>query len=306
MHKTILIAGITGFIGKALADRLLKANYRVKGLTRSPEKAGILKYRGIEPLLWDDISPSGWKTQLTTVDAVIDLTGENIAASRWSKKKKQKILNSRIQSGHFLSQAIKETGAKPSVYIQASAIGFYGNRGDSQLNENSPAGENFLAQVVKQWEASSSQVESLNLRRVICRFGMVLGKDGGALKPMITPFRWFLGGALASGQQWISWIHLEDVVNALEFIIDTPGCRGIYNCTAPEPVKNREMARTIGQILHRPSLFTVPAWILKLWLGEMAEELLLSSQRVFPHRLLEAGFVFQFPNLKGALKELFS
>lgn len=304
LDKTIIIAGITGFIGEALSHRFLSGNYRLKGFTRSLEKARKLEKQGIEPVLWDGHSLTGWEKQLEGAAALIDLTGENIASGRWSQEKKNKILYSRVESGSILTEAIRQVNAGPGVYVQASAIGLYGACGDIELDEDSPAGKGFLAQVVKQWEASSDGVESLGWRRIICRFGVVLGRDGGVLKRMIIPFRWLMGGAIGSGQQWMSWIHIDDLARAIEFLISREACRGIFNCTAPHPVRNREFARTLGHVLHRPAFIAVPAWVLKILLGEMAEQVLLSGQQAVPYRLAKTGFTFRFPYLEEALKDL--
>lgn len=304
MNKTIIIIGVTGFIGETLARFFLTKNYRVKGFTRNPAKAEKLKIKGIKPVLWDVHSLTGWEKELEGADAVINLSGENIGSGRWTRPKKEKILNSRIDTGKIITAALSRLDHKPGVYIQASAVGYYGSCGDEELEEGSPAGEDFLAEVVSQWEAASDDVEDISLRRVICRFGMVLGKDQGALKRMLTPFRFFVGGPLGSGTQWMSWIHIDDVVQAIDFLISRPDCRGIFNFTAPNPVRNREFARTLGKVLHRPSFLAVPSFVLKILLGEMAEQLPLSSQRALPGRLKEAGFTFRFPHLEEALKDL--
>lgn len=304
MNKTIIIIGATGFIGEALARFFLTKNYQVKGFTRNPAKAEKLKIKGIKPVLWDTHSLTGWEKELEGADAVINLSGENIGSGRWTRQKKHKILNSRIDAGKIITGALRRLDHKPGVYIQASAVGYYGSCGDEKLEEGSPAGEDFLADVVKQWEAASDDVEDINIRRVISRFGMVLGKDQGVLKRMLTPFRFFVGGPIGPGTQWMSWIHIDDVVQGIDFLISCQNCQGIFNFTSPNPVRNREFARTLGKVLHRPSFLAVPAFVLKTLLGEMAEQLLLSSQRALPERLKEAGFTFRFPHLVEALQDL--
>jgi uncharacterized protein (TIGR01777 family) len=304
MNKTIIISGVTGFIGEALARFFLTKNYRVKGLTRNPAKTGKLKYKGIEPVLWDAHSLTGWENELEGADALINLSGENIGSGRWSGLRKEKILNSRIDAGKVITAALSRLHHKPAVYIQASAVGYYGSQGDEELIENSLAGEGFLVEVVKQWEAASAGVEDIGIRRVICRFGMVLAKDQGALKQMLLPFRFFIGGPMGPGTQWMSWIHIHDVVQAIDFLISRQDCRGIFNFTAPHPVRNEEFARTLAKVLHRPSFLSVPSFVLKILLGEMADQLLLSSQRALPKRLKEVGFTFRFPHLEEALQDL--
>jgi len=301
MNRTIIIIGVTGFIGEALARFFLTKNYRVKGFTRNPGKTEKLKIKGITPILWGAHSLTGWEKELEGADAVINLSGENIGSGRWTRQKKENILNSRIDAGNVITGALRPLDHKPAVYIQASAVGYYGSQGDEELAESSPAGKDFLAEVVSQWEAASDGVEDIGIRRVICRFGMVLGEDQGALKRMLTPFRFFVGGPLGPGNQWVSWIHINDVVQAIDFLISRQDCRGIFNVTAPHPVRNREFARTLGKVLHRPSFLAVPSFVLKILLGEMAEQLLLSSQQALPGRLKEAGFTFRFPHLEEAL-----
>lgn len=304
MNKSIIISGVTGFIGEALARFFLTKNYRVKGFIRNPANAEKLKFKGIEPVLWDAHSLTGWERELEGADAVINLSGENIGSGRWSGQKKHKILNSRIDAGKVITGAFRSLDHKPRVYLQASAVGYYGSCGDKELQEVSPAGEGFLAEVVKQWEAASDGVEDIGIRRVICRFGMVLSKDKGALKRMLLPFRFFVGGPMGPGTQWMSWIHIDDVAQGIDFLISRQDCQGIFNFTAPHPVRNREFTRTLGKVLHRPSFLAVPSLVLKILLGEMAEQLILSSQRALPERLKDAGFTFRFPHLEEALQDL--
>ncbi|MGD2090721.1 MAG: TIGR01777 family oxidoreductase [Candidatus Aminicenantes bacterium] len=304
MNKTIFITGVSGTIGTALSRFFLTKNYRVRGFTRNPATAEKLKGKGIEPVLWDGVSLTGWEKELEGADVVINLSGENIGSGRWTQQKKDKILNSRIDAGKLVTEALSRLDHKPEVYLQASAVGYYGSCGDEKLAEGSPAGEGFLAEVVRQWEAASDAVEGLGVRRVIGRFGMVLNKNEGTLKRMLLPFRFFVGGPLGPGTQWMSWIHIDDVIQGIDFLISCQDCRGIFNFTTPHPVRNREFARTLGKVLHQPSFLPVPSFVLKILLGEMAEQLPLSSQRVLPKRLKEAGFTFRFQHLAKALKDL--
>jgi len=306
MDKIIVIAGITGFIGKALAQLFLGKGYRIKGLTRSEEKAVKLKAEGIEPLIWDGFSLGGWEKQLENVAGVINLSGQNIAAGRWTQKKKRAILNSRKGPVRVLTEGLKLLKYKPRIFIQASAVGYYGHCGNKEITETRPPGRGFLSSVVKQWEDASKDIENLAIRRIICRFGMVLGKNGGALARLLLPYRLFVGGPLGSGEQWVSWIHLDDLVNAIEYLLTYEKSSGIYNFTAPKPVTNREFSHLLGNVLHRPSFLPVPAWMLKTLFGEMADEVLLSSQKVFPSHLLKEGFKFQYPDLDQALKSILS
>jgi uncharacterized protein (TIGR01777 family) len=305
MKKTIVITGATGFIGGELSRFFLNKEYHLKGFTRSPEKTKKLENLGIHPVLWDTQSLTGWETELENTDAVINLAGESIATGRLTDKKKKRILNSRVDSVKVLAQALEQVKNKPEVVVQASGIGFYGSRGDEELQENAAVGQGIFADAVKQWEDCTDTFKRTGVRLVILRLGMVLGKDKGALKPMTMPFRFFIGGPLGLGKQWMSWVHILDVARAIDFLISHKEYSGIYNLTAPHPVRNKEFARNLGNVLHRPSFFPVPAFMLKLMLGEMANELLLTSQRVLPARLLEAGFTFDYPHLEPALNDLF-
>lgn len=304
MKKTIVITGATGFIGGELGRFFLNKKYHVKGFTRSPENTKKLENLGIHPVLWNTQSLTGWETELENTDAVINLAGESIAAGRLSDKKKKRILNSRVDSVKILAQALEQVKNKPEVVLQASGIGFYGSRGDEELQENAAKGQGILADAVKQWEDRTNALEKTGARLVILRLGLVLGKDKGALKPMAKPFRFFIGGPLGSGKQWMSWVHILDAARAIDFLISNKKCSGVYNLTAPQPVRNKEFARSLGNVLHRPSFFPVPAFMLKLMLGEMADELILTSQRVLPTRLIQEGFTFDYPHLKPALNDL--
>jgi uncharacterized protein (TIGR01777 family) len=304
MKKTVIIIGAAGFIGEALGHFFVKKEYHVKGFTRRPEKTKKMENIGIQPVLWDPQSLTGWETEMENSAAVINLAGENLAAGRWSKQKKDRILNSRVDSVKILAQALEQVKNKPEAMVQASAVGFYGSRGDEELGENAEPGQGFMADVVKQWEDCSTAIEKTGVRRIIVRMGMVLGKDKGALKRLALPFRFFVGGPLGSGKQWMSWIHIHDVVQAIDFLISHKECSGIYNLTSPRPVRNKAFARCLGEVLHRPSFFPVPGFILKPVLGEMAGQLLLTGQRVLPGRLPEAGFSFDYPDLKPALHDL--
>ena len=304
MNKTIIIAGVTGFIGEALARFFLANGFIIKGLTRGEKHIKALIAKGIEPVRWDGFSPGGWEDHLEHAYAVINLAGESIASGRWTQPRKNNILNSRVNVGKILTAALGRVKNKPKVYIQASAIGYYGARGDDELGEEAPPGRGFLADVVQQWETSSLDIETTGIRRVVCRLGMVLGRDGGSLPRLVLPFRFFVGGPLGSGRQWVSWIHIDDAVKGIDFLISHETRAGVFNFTAPNPVRNRELARILGNILHRPSFFPVPSVVLKILLGEMAGELILTGQRVLPLRLMHEGFEFLYPHAPEALENL--
>ncbi|MGE5342964.1 MAG: TIGR01777 family oxidoreductase [Candidatus Omnitrophota bacterium] len=306
MEKIIVITGVSGFIGKALGQHLINRGYLVKGLTRGRQQAERLKHMQIQPILWDAETLSGWEKELEGVHAIINLSGESIGSGRWTDQKKSEILNSRVHVGMLLMQALRRLQLKPNLLVQASAIGFYGNRGDTELDEQSTPGTGFLAETVKHWEASTDLSVDIKetTRRVIGRFGLVLGK-GGILNEMAKPFRFFVGGKIGSGKQWMSWIHITDLIRAIAFLIEQKESNGVYNFTSPHPVRNIEFAHTLGKALSRPSVFPLPGALLKLFLGEKADELLLTSQDVIPRRLLESGFSFQYPQLEPTLNDIY-
>jgi uncharacterized protein (TIGR01777 family) len=235
--------------------------------------------------------------------AIVNLAGENVSGHVWTDEFKKKIRASRIDAGKAVVEAIKAAKKKPRVVIQASGIGYYGPHGDEELDEENAAGEDFLADVAVQWEASTEPVGKHGTRRAIIRTGVVLSREGGALERMVLPFKLFLGGPLGSGRQWFPWIHISDEVRAIRFLIEQSSASGSFNLAAPNPTTSTEFSRTLGSILKRPALLRVPEFILKIPFGEMAS-MLVTGQRALPKRLLEAGFVFSFPTLEGALQEL--
>ncbi|WP_285905987.1 TIGR01777 family oxidoreductase [Pseudodesulfovibrio pelocollis] len=295
-----VIAGGTGFIGQALVAELRGAGWEIVVLSRSPAKVAEVFGHGVIGMRWDG---SGWLELLGPDTAVVNLAGENIAAGRWTAEVKRRILESRVNAGRALVKAVAEAPAKPGVFVQASAVGYYGPRGTEPLDEGEGAGNGYLAEVCRAWEASTAEVEAMGVRRVIVRTGMVLG-NGGALARMLPPFRYFVGGPPGSGMQGVSWIHLDDEVRAIRFLMENPVARGAYNLTAPAPVRFRRFARILGQTLGRPYRLKAPAFALRLLFGEMADEVLLSGQLALPTRLVEAGYEFRHPDLEGALADL--
>lgn len=217
---------------------------------------------------------------------------------------KHAILQSRLDAGRAIVQAVKVATIKPKVVIQASGVGYYGAHGDEPLDESSPPGDDFLSDVARQWEASTKAVEAMGVRHVVIRTGAVLERDGGVLPQLLLPFRLFIGGRLGSGQAWFSWIHREDEVEAIRFLIDNDDARGAFNLTAPEPLKMRDFCHLLGHLTGRPSWLPVPGFALRLLFGEMAEALLLSGQRALPRRLQQAGFHFEYPTAEAALKAI--
>ncbi len=236
---------------------------------------------------------------------MINLTGESLAGKPWTEKQKEKILNSRIKTTSTIVEAINRLETKPEVFIQASAIGYYGSRGNDTLGENNSPGDGFLSEVTERWEEEAKKVDN-TVRLVLLRTGIVLGPDGGALQPMARPFKFGFGGHIGSGKQWFSWIHLDDEVRAIQFLLENRDARGPYNLTAPDPVRMKTFSKELGRVLKRPSWFHVPAFLIKLFMGQMGEEMLLVSQKVHPDKLLEDGFKFQFSELRMALTNIYN
>ncbi len=298
----VVITGGTGLIGRALCRSLAEDGHEVTVLSRSPERAGDLP-AGVATAAWDARSVEALVGLFRGVHGVVHLAGENIAAGRWTTARKRRIRDSRIESSRAVARAVELAEDRPRVLIQASAVGYYGPRGDEEVLEDDPPGKDFLAQVCREWEAASAGLESHGVRRPVIRTGVVLSPEGGALGKMLTPFRLGLGGPLGSGQQWFPWIHLADQVEAIRFLLEQEGADGAFNLTAPEPVTNRQFSRILGSTLSRPSLLPAPAFGLRLALGEMAD-MLLEGQRAVPSRLTAAGYRFLFPEVEEALRDL--
>ena len=291
----ILIGGASGLIGSALAQAFLSGGQEVHRLVRrSPQSAN--------EIAWDPMRPVA-ATLVSGFDAVIHLSGESIAG-RWTGAKKKRIRDSRVVSTENLARALALAAMKPSVFVAASAIGFYGDRGDEVLTEPSPGGEGFLSDVCREWEAATHAASAAGIRVVNLRTGMVLSRKGGALPQMLLPFRWGLGARIGSGRQWWSWIHMEDLVAAVSNTLENRDLRGALNTVSPNPVSNAEFTQTLAHLLGRPRIFAVPGFALRFALGEFATEGLLGSARVLPARLSQAGFRFRYPALETALENL--
>ncbi|MCF8034338.1 MAG: TIGR01777 family oxidoreductase [Desulfarculaceae bacterium] len=298
----VLVTGGSGFVGTTLCARLLEAGHEVSVLTRSQKGAERLP-QGVAPLLGDPTAQGPWQDQAAAHDAFVNLAGASIF-NRWSMEYKALIRSSRILTTRNLVQAMgrRPEGSAPAVLVSASAVGYYGPRGDEELSEDDQPGSDFLASVCMDWEGEALQARDLGARVVCARFGIVLGTGGGALGQMLPLFRLGLGGPLGSGQQWFSWIHQQDLVGALIFCLEKD-MSGPANCCAPAPVTNRELAASLGRVLHRPAFLPAPGFAIKLAMGEMGS-MVLTGQRVLPQALLRAGFSFQFPELEGALRDL--
>ncbi len=307
----ILITGGTGLIGCALINVLLRDGHEISVLTRNPEKARNTLPLGVIPFKWDGCSPEVLFPLISASDAVINLAGESIAgenllailSKRWNDKRKKHIQQSRVSIGKALVEAISASEKKPRIFIQASAVGFYGASGDEKITEKTPNGNDFLAETCRIWENSTAALEEMGIRRVIIRTGLVLDAKNGILPMMLLPFRLFLGGKLGGGEQYVPWIHVEDEVNAIRFLLNNEDARGAYNLSAPQAVKQGEQAKISGRLLRRPSFMPTPTFILKLALGEKST-LILDGQRAIPEKLLLEGFNFKFTNFESALSDL--
>jgi uncharacterized protein (TIGR01777 family) len=306
----VILLGGSGLVGRALASDLAADGHEAVIVSRHPEHVARIDSR-IEVLGWDGRTAAGWGQRVNGADAVVNLAGETIGgrnlaeifSQRWGKAKKKRILESRVDAGRAVVEAIRAAQRKPATLLQMSAVGIYGPRADQEVDENASAGEDFLSRVCVEWERSTEAVEAMGLRCTVVRTGLVLSLRGGLLPVILLPFRLFVGGPLGDGRQGFSWVHADDHRRALRFLIDNPQARGVYNLTAPEPVSNAELGRQVAHALHRPYWFPTPAFLLKLFLGEKAT-LVLDGQRVLPRRLLEAGFEFRHPTLGSALADL--
>ncbi|HEY0144501.1 MAG TPA: TIGR01777 family oxidoreductase [Thermoanaerobaculia bacterium] len=292
----IVVAGGTGFIGEPLVRRLVARGDDVTVLSRNPAK--VKAGRG---LAWDGKTQGSWSDAVAKADAVINLAGEGVADARWTAERKQRLVASRLDATRALVEAMRREPSRRRVFLSASAIGLYGNRADEMLDENSTPGGGFLADLVRQWEEAARAAEPL-ARLVVVRIGIVLAKDGGALGKMLLPFRLGAGGPIGSGQQWMSWIDRDDVLRMIEWALDNEAVRGVFNATAPEPVRNRDFARALGAALHRPAVIPTPPFALRIAFGAMADEALLAGQRVLPQRAAAEGFVFESRTIDAALK----
>ena len=299
----LILAGGTGFVGNALRETLTRNDHEVFILTRQASRenapGACTRY-----VYWNPPNSGKWEQEFEGIEGVINLAGEPIVGKRWSPQQKRKVIESRIGATRAIVEAIRKAKRKPQVLINASAIGYYGPHGDEELNEDSSAGNDFLAQTCQEWEAEAMKAESLGVRVVRLRIGIVLEKNGGALAKMLPPFQLGLGGSLGTGRQWMSWIHLQDLADLISFVVEKKTLEGPLNGTAPAPVTMKEFSKNLGHALHRPAFFPVPEVAVKVLLGEMSD-VLLKGQRVLPQKALAEGFVFRFPKLETALKDIF-
>ncbi|HKV61084.1 MAG TPA: TIGR01777 family oxidoreductase [Candidatus Acidoferrum sp.] len=298
----ILVTGSSGLVGTALGQTLAKAGHTVCRLVRPQSAAGEGANEGFA-VAWNpatgELGGAG-----VGADAVVNLAGASIADGGWSARRKELLRTSRIDTTRALVNALSRMNARPNVLVSASAIGIYGNRGDETLTEESKPGVDFLAGLAQEWEAEALKAEALGIRVVLARFGVILARDGGALPKMLLPFKLGVGGRLGFGQQWMSWVALEDVVGILRYAIENNSVRGPINIVSPQPLKNAEFTRVLAKAMHRPALFPAPAFALRIVLGEVADALLLSSQRVAPQALEKLGYRFLHADIKSALAAL--
>jgi uncharacterized protein (TIGR01777 family) len=302
--KRVLITGATGFIGRALVSDLAAGGFEIIALTRDPGKSAVLFGPDVRSEKWDGRTAEGWGPLVDGALAIVNLAGDNLAEGRWTRAKKARILRSRVEAGGAVVDALRPLRQKPRVVVQASAVGAYGSRGDEELDELSSPGGGFLADVVRQWEDSTREVEAMGVRRVVIRSGLVLGRGAGVFPRLLAPFRFFAGGTLGTGRQWFSWIHLVDEVRAVRFLIEREDLSGPFNLAAPGAGREKDVCRALGKALGRPCWLPVPAFVLKALFGEKARETLLAGQRVLPRRLTAAGFVFKYPDTAMAFEDL--
>jgi uncharacterized protein (TIGR01777 family) len=293
------ITGGTGFIGKALTHFLSSHGYEVTILTRG-KKGGVPFKNGIRLILGDPLCKGAWQEEVPEHDILINLSGASIFGL-WTRKKKMEIKESRLLTTRNLVDSIPE--GKGMILFSASAVGYYGFHEDEEIDESSGPGDDFLAQLARQWEEEAMNAKQKGTRVIIMRFGVVLGQSGGALGKMLIPFRFFVGGPIGSGLQWISWIHIDDLVSAFFHILKIPEFSGPVNFTTPFPIRNRELAKSIGKAIRRPSFIPIPSFCVRIFLGEFGS-FILKGQRVLPRRLLNSGFLFKYPDIEGALRNL--
>ncbi len=304
----VAIAGATGFVGSRLVEKLQAAGHQVVVLSRDAAKAGRVfpasAYPNLEVVAYTPAESGDWQKSIAGCDAVVNLAGVPIAEERWTEARQQAILDSRRLTTAKLVEAIVNANPRPSVLVSASAIGYYGTSETAEFDETSPAGNDFLAAVCKDWEAAAQPAKNAGTRLAILRLGIVLGM-GGALAKMLPPFKLFAGGPIGTGKQWFSWVHREDVVDLILYALQNSQVEGVLNATAPNPVRMNELCQTLGEVLQRPSWLPVPSFALEMLLGDGAK-VVLEGQKVLPKQTLASGFQYQYPTLKLALEEILS
>ena len=292
----VLITGSSGLVGSALTDFFVANGDEVIRLLRRSAPA--------DSPVWDPENGEINLAGVRDISAVVHLAGDNLGEGRWNDRKKNSILNSRVKGTQLLSEFFAATEHKPNVIVSASAVGYYGNRGEERVDEASELGKGFLADVCRQWEEATASAVDVGIRVANLRLGLILSAEGGALKKMLLPFRIGLGGVIGSGKQYMSWVSIDDVIGMIQHIIANEALCGPVNLVSPNSVSNREFTKTLGQVLNRPTIFPMPAFAARIAFGEMADELLLSSTRVIPKKLMDNGYEFRHPELGGAFEHL--
>lgn len=298
-----LIAGGTGFIGSHLLTHLTRDRHDIVLLTRSASRITAIHSAAVRYVHWDPYAAGDWMKEADGADVVINLIGKNVFENRWNAKVKKEILESRVIPTQLIVRAIGAAERKPSLLISASAVGLYGDRRDETITETSGPGNDFLAEVVKQWEGAACEAERFGVRVATPRIGLVLEKSGGMIGKMLLPFRLFAGGPIGSGKQYLPWVHMEDVVRGILYPIENNALRGVYNLVSPSPITMNEFAKIFGDVLHRPSWIPVPSFALTLLYGE-GGAVILSGQKAMPKRLLESGYVYSYTDLSAALRNI--
>ncbi len=304
----VLITGGTGAIGRRLVAHLAQSGHEVVVLSRHPDRKSTGFAESVQVVGWDARTSDGWGDEVNSSHAIVNfagapLPGDGFLPARWSEARRNLIIDSRVSAGQAVVQAISEAKKRPQLVLQASAVGYYGPNPPGEVDEGSPPGDDFLSQVTIAWEGSTSQVEALGVRQVVARTGIVLDPEAGALLRLLLPFKLFVGGRMGTGRQVMSWIHPDDEIAALAFLLEQPEASGAFNLTAPQPVTNRQFADILGKVLRRPSWFPVPGVALKLAFGDVATTV-LDGQKAVPTRLSQLGFSFRFPDLEPALRDL--
>jgi hypothetical protein len=302
--QRVVVAGATGLIGRALCAQLTAKGYQVVVFSRNPAAARRAIPSAVEYVAWTPSESGTWAAAIDGAYAVINMAGAPIIGKRWNAAYKQELRDSRIIGTRGLVRAMAAAQRKPRVFISGSAIGYYGSRDDTPLDEQARPGNDFLSQLVIDWEQEAAKAEQAGIRTVMLRTGIVLDTEGGALKPLLLPFRLGAGGPVLPGSQYWSWIHLDDEIGLILFALEHEQVRGPLNATAPEPLTNREFSAVLGRVLHRPSLVPVPGFAIKLLLGEVAEPLIINGQRVIPAKAQQYGYSFKYPALEPALRQI--
>ncbi len=303
MAKHIVMTGATGLIGSRVVRELQRRGDSVTILTRNPKRAKEKLPDEVTALRWQSDENDDWEAAVDGADAIIHLAGESIAEERWTDEYKKRIYDSRIATAALLIDAVEKASSRPSVMISASAVGYYGDTGDQEVDENQEAGHDFLATLCTDWEAAVAKAKDFGLRVVSTRFGLVLAHDGGVLDKLLTPFKMFAGGPVGNGEQWFPWVHIDDVVGIILHALDSEETEGALNAVAPGLIRNREFAVALGEALDRPARFSVPAFVIKLAMGELGETL-LGGQRAVPRRTMESGYTFKYQTIESALEDL--